>query len=253
MDIDERKQKIIEILNKNTKVKVNELSELFNISEVTIRMDLADLEARGLLSRVHGGAVSSYRTYFNMNLQQRLTANQTEKRAIAEEVVKMIENNDTIMFNSGTTNLTIFRMLSHQLNLNIVTNSVSIAIEAGANPNFNVILIGGSINSKYQFTYGDDANAQLERYHADKLILSVDGISAEKGLTTYYDKEAELDRIMLSQANLTIVAADYTKIGRTAFAGISPVSAADFIVTNKNTPDNEIDFIKESVSSIILV
>ncbi len=253
MDIDERKQKIIEMLNKNSKVKVNELSELFKISEVTIRMDLADLEAKGLLSRVHGGAVSSYRTYFNMNLQQRLNTNQSEKQAIAEEVAKMIENNDTIMFNSGTTNLTIFRMLSSQLNLNIVTNSVSIAIEAGANPNFNVILIGGSINSKYQFTYGDDANAQLERYHADKLILSVDGICADKGLTTYYDKEAELDRIMLAQSNLSIVAADFTKIGRMAFAEISPISAADFIVTNKNTPKNEIDCLEESINSIILV
>ena len=91
MDIDERKQKIIEMLNKNSKVKVNELSELFKISEVTIRMDLADLEAKGLLSRVHGGAVSSYRTYFNMNLQQRLNTNQSEKQAIAEEVAKMIK------------------------------------------------------------------------------------------------------------------------------------------------------------------
>ena len=81
MDIFERKQKILEILNRDGKVRVNELSALFDISDVTIRMDLADLEAKGLLSRVHGGAVSSYKTYYNMDMQQRLTANQTHKQA----------------------------------------------------------------------------------------------------------------------------------------------------------------------------
>jgi len=253
MDIDERKQKILEILNKNGKVKVNELSELFNISDVTIRIDLADLEAKGLLSRVHGGAVSSYKTYYNMNLQQRLAENQAEKQAIAEKTVSLIDNNDTVMFNSGTTTLTIFRMLPVKMNLSIVTNSIAIAVEAGANPNFNVILLGGSINSKYQFTFGDVANSQLEKFHADKLILSVDGITAEKGFSTYYDKEAELDRIMLAHSNFSIIAADYTKIGRTAFAEISSISSADYIVTNKNAPKDEISLIKETVNEILLV
>ena len=87
MDIFERKQKILEILNRDGKVRVNELSALFDISDVTIRMDLADLEAKGLLSRVHGGAVSSYKTYYNMDMQQRLTANQTHKQAIATKIV----------------------------------------------------------------------------------------------------------------------------------------------------------------------
>lgn len=253
MDIDERKQKILEILNREGKVKVNELSDLFQISDVTIRIDLADLESKGLLSRVHGGAVSSYKTYYNMNLQQRLGTNQTEKQAIAEKIVQMIEDNDTVMFNSGTTTLTIFRMIPAQMNLNIVTNSIAIAIEAGINSNFNVVLLGGSINSKYQFTYGDTANAQLARYHADKLILSIDGISSEKGLSTYYDKEAELDRIMLAQANISIIAADYTKIGRTAFAEVAPVTAADYIVTNRNAPKNELNALGEYVNNIIEV
>ncbi len=82
-------------------------------------------------------------------------------------------------------------------NLNIVTNSVSIALEAADNPNFNVILVGGSVNTKYQFTYGTDAVHQIKNYHADKLILSVDGIDAERGFTTYYNKEVDIDRAMI--------------------------------------------------------
>ena len=145
MDIFERKQKILEILNRDGKVRVNELSSLFEISDVTIRMDLADLEAKGLLSRVHGGAVSSYKTYYNMDMQQRLSANQPQKQDIAAKIIDMIDENDTIMLNAGTTTLTLFRMLPSKINLCIVTNSIAIALEAGPNPNFNVVLLGGSL------------------------------------------------------------------------------------------------------------
>ena len=169
-----------------------------------------------------------------MNLNQRLETNQAEKNKIAEIVAQMVEPNDTIMLNSGTTTLLTFRCLPAKYNLNIVTNSISIALEAADNPNFNVILVGGAVNTKYQFTYGTDAVQQLKNYHADKLILSVDGINAEKGFTTYYDKEAEIDRTMIAQSDLCIVAADFTKFGRTAFANVSSSSVADYIVTNQS-------------------
>lgn len=254
MDLHERKQQILEILAKEGRVRVNELSALFDISEVTIRMDLADLEAKGMLSRVHGGAVSSYKTYYNMSLQQRLAANLEQKQKISERVVEMIEENDTIMLNSGTTTLTLFRMIPQKMNLSIVTNSVAIAMEAGSNPNFNVVLLGGSINPKYQFIYGDDANAQLERYHADKLILSVDGITRENGFTTYYNLEAELARLMLKCSATKIIAADSTKIGRTAFTKIADLECADYIITNKdNATHDAISELSESVSNIITV
>ncbi|MBO5348001.1 MAG: DeoR/GlpR transcriptional regulator [Lachnospiraceae bacterium] len=254
MDIFERKQKILEILNREGKVRVNELSALFEISDVTIRMDLADLEAKGLLSRVHGGAVSSYKTYYNMDMQQRLSANQPQKQAIAQKIVDMIDENDTIMLNAGTTTLTLFRMIPPKINLCIVTNSIAIALEAGSNPNFNVVLLGGFTNAKHQFTYGDDAITQLEKYHADKLILSVDGISQDNGLTTYYSQEVELARMMLSRAATKIIAADATKLGRTAFAKIADISAADYIITTEHPSTAEdAELLKSNVQNFIMV
>ncbi|MBE7063910.1 MAG: DeoR/GlpR transcriptional regulator, partial [Ruminococcaceae bacterium] len=83
---EQRKEKILELLNESGKVRVSDLSRMFHISEVTIRIDLADLESHGLLSRVHGGAVSSYKNYYNMNFIQRSGTNESEKRAIAEYV-----------------------------------------------------------------------------------------------------------------------------------------------------------------------
>ncbi|MBR2972696.1 MAG: DeoR/GlpR transcriptional regulator [Clostridia bacterium] len=234
MNSEERKQKILELLNRDGSIRVAVLSKLFNTSEVTIRTDLADMEYKGLLTRVHGGAVSSYKPYYSMNLNQRLTTNHEEKLIIADKIAGMIENNDTVMFNAGTTPLIVFRALPQTLNLNIVTNSIAIALEASEIPNFNIVLLGGETNSKYQFTFGTDACAQLKKYHADKLVLSVDGIDMKTGFSTYYDKEAELDRIMLEQADTRIVAADYSKFNRSAFAKIADIDLADYIVTNRN-------------------
>ena len=254
MDVFERKQEILKLLHRDGRVYVSELSKTFGISDVTIRMDLADLESKGLLSRVHGGAVSSYKTYYNMDMQQRLAANRESKERIAEKVAEMIEDHDTVMLNSGTTTLTILRRIPAGLTLNIVTNSIAIALEAAGNPNYNVILLGGSVNARYQFVYGDTAAAQLKGYHADKLILSVDGISAESGFTTYYDKEAELDRLMLAGAATRIVAADSGKLGRTAFAHIAPLQAADYIVTNAGSAaEEDLAELQETVSRLITV
>lgn len=237
MELNERKQKILELLKNNGSVSVTELSKHFDISEVTVRTYLTDLETKGLLTRVHGGAISSYKPYYSMNLNQRLNTNQAKKKMIAEKVAQMVDDKDTIMLNSGTTTLLVFRSLPTNYNLNIVTNSIAIALEASDIPNFNVCLIGGYVNSKYQFSYGDDAVEQLKKYHADKLILSVDGIDTKTGFTTYYDKEAAIDRVMIEQSKICIVAADTTKFGRTAFAKISTPEVADIIVTDDSLND----------------
>ena len=86
MTAEQRKQKISELLKENDSVKVTELSRLFGVSEVTVRAYLEDMEKKGLLSRVHGGAVSSYKPYCSMNFNQRLETNQTEKESIASKI-----------------------------------------------------------------------------------------------------------------------------------------------------------------------
>lgn len=254
MDIRERKEKILEILSREGQVKVSELSRLFGISSITVRSDLADLEEQGLLFRTHGGAINSYKSYCDMDLKQRLGTNQKAKQLISGAAAAMVQPHDTIMMNSGTTTLSVFRALSPQLKINIVTNSITIALEAGGNPNFNVVLLGGFINAKYQFVYGDDAISQLKHYHADKLFLSVDGITAQAGLTTYYDREAELARQMLSQSKKKIVVADASKIGRTAFVNIAAATSADYLITESCAADkDELALLKKKIRKIITV
>jgi len=188
-----------------------------------------------------------------MDLKERLSANETEKKIIAERVASMIHDNDSVMLNSGTTVTYVLRALRGRRNLSLVTNSLPIAIEASTYRSFNVILLGGLMNPKYQFTYGDDALRQLSGYHADKLVLSVDGIRRDSGLTLFYANETEISRCMITQSTSVIVAADYSKIGRTAFADIAPVTCADCIITNACAPAGEVAALREAGVTVVTV
>jgi len=232
MIADERKQKILDLIKKYGVVKVAELSQIFNVSEVTVRNYLTDMESMGLLTRTHGGAISSYKPYYSMNFNQRLETNQSAKELIGKKIAEMIEPNDTIMLNAGTTTLLVFRNLPADYHLTIITNSISIALEASENPNYNIVLIGGSVNTKYQFTFGFDATSNLRNYHADKLILSVDGIDFDSGFSTYHYEEVDVDKHMLEQSSVCIIAADQSKFGRNATINISNLTAANYIVTD---------------------
>ena len=232
MKLDKRKDKILEILKKNGTVRVTNLSKTLNVSEVTVRNYLTDMESKGLLTRVHGGAIFSYRPYYSMNLNQRLETNRQIKERIAKKAANLVKPNDTVMLNAGTTTLLAFRYLPYDYNLNIVTNSISIALEGSGNPNYNIVLIGGTINSKYQFTYGEDAIEILKKYHADKLILSVDGVDMKNGFSTYYAEETQVDKAMIEQSDSCIIVADNSKFGKNAFSKVYDLNVADYIVTD---------------------
>lgn len=254
MNTFEREQEILRLLHQDGQVFVKELSKLFRTSEVTIRSDLSNMEAKGLLSRIHGGAIGAHKTYYNMDLQERINTNQEAKKKIAKRVAEMISDNSIIMFNAGTTSLAVFRMLPLKFHLSIITNSIPLSLEAGANPSFNVVLVGGQINYKYQFTYGDDARNQLKKYRADYLILSVDGISAYSGLTSDFNYEAGVNRTMLDLAGEKIAVADSSKIGRNAFAKTAEFQELDYVFTNE-CPEKaeELAAIRHNAPNVILV
>lgn len=230
---EERREKITEIIRKEGSVRVRELSRLFETSEVTIRSDLETLEAQGQCRRNHGGAVGLNKLYIDMDITERYMSNSAQKKAIAEAVSTLIEDNDTLLLNAGTTLTYVLRAIKGKKNISIITNSIANATEAASYQNMSVILLGGQIDNKYQFTYGADAISQLRRYHTLKSVISVDGIDPLSGLTLYYSNEAELVRTMIENSDTVIIASDSSKLGRSTFAKVAPVTASDIIVTNK--------------------
>ncbi len=237
---EQRRERIIATVRENGKVKVSELSEEYDISEVTIRKDLEVLEAEGHLKRVHGGAIGLNKLYVNMDLNERYMTNAQAKKSLAELAADFIDDNDTIFMNAGTTLTYVLRAIREKKNISLVTNSVQNATEAALYSSFNVILLGGELDSKYQFTFGSDAEKQLENYRAAKCILSVDGICAESGLTLYYSNEASLVRKMTESSAKTIVVADSTKIGRGVFARITGAEKTDILITNSSDKKKEL-------------
>ena len=242
---EERRERIVSAAHENGKVKVADLSEEYGISEVTIRKDLEALEAEGHIKRVHGGAVGMNKLYVNMDLSERYKTNAGAKRELASLAAEFIDDNDTIFMNAGTTLTYVLRAIRDKKNISLVTNSVQNATEAALYSSFNVILLGGELDSKYQFTYGADAERQLENYHAAKCILSVDGISADSGLTLYYSNEASLARKMVEFAAQTIVVADCSKIGREVFARITDAKKTDVLITNASEKTAELAKLKK--------
>jgi DeoR/GlpR family transcriptional regulator of sugar metabolism len=232
LKIDERRKKILEVLSRQGSVRVSELSEELGATVVTIRSDLDALERDGYLERVQGGAVQSVKNFYNMGFNRRTTKNAEYKRAIARKVADMVGDGETLFMNSGTTTLFTAMELKRRLNLNILTNSLPVAMELGAVPTFRIMLLGGEINAQYSFTYGNDARERLKGFVADKAILSVDGVDTETGITTYHAEEATIDKLMMERARETVIVADHTKLGHASFSRISGAEEADYIVTN---------------------
>jgi DeoR/GlpR family transcriptional regulator of sugar metabolism len=232
LKIDIRRKRILEILARAGQVRVSDLSLELGATPVTIRSDLAALKEDGYLERTSGGAIQSVNNLYNMEFQRRRQENALIKKRIASAAAELVKNGETLFINSGTTTYYTAVVLKGHKNLNVVTNSLPVAIELGDVPTFRVILLGGDINSHYSFTYGINALEQLRLFKADKTILSMDGIRADAGLTTYHAEEAVINRTMMERAGETIIVADHRKIGYESFSFVSSLSAAAFLVTD---------------------
>ncbi len=230
--VEQRREEIMELVRSRGSIRVAEISKLYNVSEVTVRSDLEYLEAQGVLSRIHGGAVGTGKHYINMDMSERYMSNSASKKDLAAKVAELVGHNDTIFMNAGTTLTYVLHAIRGKRNISIVTNSIQNAVEASTYPGFNVILLGGEIDEKYQFTYGNDTLSQLDKYHATKCILSVDGIHERDGLTLYYSNESGIVRKMIACADQTIVAADSSKLGKNTFSRVADIEDMDVLVTN---------------------
>jgi len=249
-----RRDGIRELLREQGSVSVSELASLFETSEVTIRNDLSEMESLGLLRRVHGGAVSTKKAYYEMSLNDRMDVNKEEKIRIAKACANLIKDGDTLMIDSGTTTCYLARELSERGNLTVVTNALLIAQEFVYNRSVNVILLGGNFDPQYQYAYGADAITQLQRYRADKTIIATDGISADHGLTTYHHHELDVSHLMIQRSNEVIVVADHSKIGKEGFSNITDIACIDILVTDEYTDSKpELDAIAGKGISIIEV
>ncbi len=249
---EERRQKIREILSQKKRVLVKEISKDFQTSEVTIRKDLQVLENRGLLSRVHGGAILNESSVPDLALTEKELIHSKEKQRIAQKASEMINEGDVILLDSGSTTTQIARIIKFNNNIKIITNAVNIASELAASKN-EVILTGGLLREKSFSLVGPIAETTLTNMNADKLFLGVDGIHFDYGLTTPNLMEGRVNQLMIKMAHEVILVADSSKFGKRSMSVISDIQAVDVLITDKNIRDEDLRKLRNYEVQVVLV
>lgn len=238
----------------NGSVSVQELSRQLQTSEVTIRKDLSDMEQRGLLKRVSGGAVQIWDGRED-GLFQRVpkVKNLELKHAVAREASKFIESGDSLIVTSGATPHLTLLYADEKENLKIVTDSFYVAGDLCRRQDYQMIVLGGELHTGSYFVHGRDAVRQASRYMADKAILTMDGVDPDAGLTTLRVEGADTLKSILERARFRIIVADITKIGTESFCHIGPITIADVLVTNETRDPEKLRLLKRIEEAGVIV
>ncbi|MGC9291691.1 MAG: transcriptional repressor AgaR [Acidobacteriaceae bacterium] len=236
MLIEERRQHILALAQREGRVRVRELSQALGISQITIRKDLDHLQARGLLQRSHGGALPMQPgALFDPPIEEKERSHHSEKERIGNAAAKMVQEGQCVMLDSGTTTTAVAHALKRFSNLTVITNAVNIASEL-AGTDFEVILTGGILRKNSFSLVGPLAEDMLAEMHADILFLGVDGFDMEIGLTTPNLLEARVNRAMVSGAAKVVAVCDSTKFNRRSLSRIVPPSAIHHVITDEALP-----------------
>ena len=233
LNIIDRHKLILQKLEQNGFVNVNDLSQEFNVSLVTIRKDLKLLEERKLLFRSHGRAIPAnpYITEHHVNVKEKI--NTSEKKRIAMAAGLTLEPFDSIIIASGTSVIEFARHIKPVEGLTVLTASLNTALILSEIPTIDVMQLGGSVRSSSSSVIGPIGEKMLSEFTFTKLFLGVDGIDLEYGLTTTNSMEASLNKAMIKAAQKIIVLADSSKFGRKGFGRICELEDVDQIITDK--------------------
>jgi DeoR family transcriptional regulator of aga operon len=247
----ERRDKIIQKIQSQGSARVDDLSEEFDVSTVTIRNDLDYFEKEGMIHRTHGGALLKNNVYQDPSIEEKQKINAEEKSRIGEYAAELVKEGDSIILDSGTTAREMALRLKKRDKLTVMTNAVNIALEMAGAEGVEVMLTGGVLRNKSYSLVGPEAEKIMHNYYFDKLFLGVDGFDSNYGLTTSHPLEAQLNRVMLERSNTVIAITDSSKFGRHSFSFICDLSFIDMIITDTNiSPDVEEKLVKQNIEVV---
>lgn len=237
---EERKKKILDYIQKYGKASVQELTEVFQVSESTVRRDLKELEDAKLLKRAHGGALSLQNVKFEPTLGEKKVTLLKEKHAIAKKAAELIEEGDTILLDAGTTTFELAKELKVFSKLTVITNDINISQELLSYPGIEVMVVGGMLRKETLAMVGPVAEQALGMIRVDKLFLATNGLDLEAGLTTPNLIEAATKRKMIKIAKQVILLADHSKVGKVSQARVADIDEIDQVILDNAVDDEDI-------------
>lgn len=248
----ERQGLILEAIAATGKVSISELVAKLDVSDMTVRRDLDELESKGLLRRVHGGAVDSRGRSYEPPLLTRGAANLKQKELIGKVAAGMVANGDSIALDVGTTTREVARGLTGTSNLTVITPSFDIGTILADQPGIRLILTGGILRPGEHSLVGNLAEEAFTHFRVDKLFVGIGGIDFVAGLTEFNVDDAQVKKAMLRSAKEIILVADASKFGRIAFAHVAQLSVLDRIVTDAALPLQLQEQFKEQNIEVVL-
>lgn len=236
-NVAERRSQALNALRAKGQVSVIELSEVLEVSEVTIRKDLEYLEKNNLLVRTHGGAMQNGYLVYDQPIEEKGKLYADEKSFIGKTAASLMEDGDSIILDAGTTMVQVARQINRR-NLTILTNGINVAMELYRLPDVELIMLGGMVRSTSACVIGPYAEQMVQDHSCRKYFLGVDGFDLERGLSTTNTLEAHLNRVMINAAQENIVVTDSSKFGRRGLSRICSIDQVDIVVTDSGIKDN---------------
>ena len=245
MTKEERHNLILDYLMQNNSVLVSELAMKLNVSSVTIRKDLTELEKEKKLYRNHGRAIliNPYINDRNVNEKEKFFVE--EKRLIGVCAAKLITVKDSILIASGTTVHAFAREIKAKNHLTVITAALKVTTILSQQKDIDIIQLGGFVRNSSLSIVGNYAEDMLANFSCSKLFMGVDGIDLNYGLTTTNVMEAQLNRTLMKASQKTIVLADSSKFGRRGFGKICELDHIEQIITDDKISPNTLNDLRE--------
>ncbi|KIL52119.1 DeoR/GlpR family DNA-binding transcription regulator [Jeotgalibacillus soli] len=246
----QRHEKIIEQLNKEKSIKVSDLSMRFDVTEKTIRSDLELLEKRGLLKRIHGGAILPEEKESILPIESRQKGHSEEKLLIAKKALQLISPEDTIFLDGGSTTLALADLLG-ATPVTVITNDLKIAVNLLPKENVQLMVPGGVSIGTSGSLIGPIATETLEKIRVNRLFLGTTGMDAKYGLTVFNSLHSQWKKQIIESAQTVTLVVDHSKIGKVALIKFADFSMIDELITDKRLDKEMKAIIKQNKIKVI--
>jgi DeoR family transcriptional regulator of aga operon/DeoR family fructose operon transcriptional repressor len=251
--LQERREQIITLLEREGRVSVAALSERFGLSQATIRSDLDALAAQGLLIRTHGGAISSDPSDLELSFKVRRRLHSSQKRRIGAASVAMIDDGEAIVLDASTTALALAEQVKGRRELTVITNGLVIAMALLEAPGVTVLMPGGFMRRDSASLTGLGGSEFLKQFNFQKGFFGAKGLTLEDGLTDVNSDEVAVKRDWVAYARRVIAIVDSSKWGRVGFASFASIDQIDCVISDEGAPPDMLVALRKAGVEVIIV
>ncbi len=248
----ERHELICNIVQATGRVHVGDLATRAAVSEMTVRRDLEQLEERGEITRVHGGAISNVSRSFEPGFTARNLQHVEAKRRIGAAAAAMVRDGETLILDAGTTTLHVAQALRPDLRARALALSLYIADVLADMPNLTLMIPGGTVRRHERSFVGGMTTATFARLAFDTVILTAGGVDVAAGVTEYELDDAETKQAALASARRKIIVLDSSKLGAVAFVRLCPIDDVDVVVTDTDADPALVAALRDADVEVVL-